>query len=420
MLQFCDAVNWLCDLLRCPSVESEAEENMPFGRGVNDCLLKALRLMNTLGFSTKNCEGYCGYGEVGEGELFGILCHLDVVPEGEGWSVPPYGGQTVDGKLFGRGTLDDKGPFVACLYAAAKLLETKKPTKRLRFILGCDEESGWKCMEKYLATEEIPASGFSPDADFPVINCEKGIVYHTLTLPLPEGVEITAGLRPNMVPDKAEATVPAEKSSLLPYGKKDGDKIRISAFGKAAHGSHPEKGENALVKLLSILGAEYNELKTLADIFGCSDGSTVGLNLSDDKSGDLSWNLGTARTDNGNFIMELDIRYPVSFNRDFVTDKLKKLPCEVEQGFYHDPLYVPEDNPLVKKLIAAYDKVTGEHARPISIGGGTYARALPLGVAFGPCFGDAPIHEVDEYISLEHFRTLIDIYTEAIDSLCFR
>jgi len=137
------AIKWLTDILKFDSVETEAKENAPFGQGVADCLDYALSLLSSLGFSVKNIEGYCGYGEIGKGELFGILCHLDVVPASGKWTYPPFGAELHNNKIYARGALDNKGPFVCALYAVMRLIkEGKTPSRRIRFILGCDEESG--------------------------------------------------------------------------------------------------------------------------------------------------------------------------------------------------------------------------------------------------------------------------------------
>lgn len=432
MLDYDGAVNALQKIISVKSVEEPPLPDAPFGAGVAECLELSLDMLGSSGFKTKNCDGFCGWGEIGEGGLFGILCHLDVVPEGGGWSVPPYSGKIVDGKLYGRGALDDKGPFIAALYAVKALLgEGLKPKKRLRFILGCDEESGWKCIEHYLKTEELPREGFSPDADFPVINCEKGIVYHTITVSADGRIlAFSGGLRANMVPQEAGCTLrydaaierEAVKNGLYVFS--DGKTLILKAAGVSAHGSHPEKGDNALIKLLKTLAPFFPELNEIYSAFENYGGEGVNLKISDEKSGFLTLNLGTASVKEGKIIFELDVRYPVSFTRDYITEALKKaLKAEVTQGFYHDPLYVDPSHPLVQTLLSAYNDEFPEQApaTPVSIGGGTYARALPLGVAFGPAFpfSASTIHEKDEHIVLDEFYKMMNIYYRAIKKLCF-
>lgn len=429
---FDDAIRWLQELLRIKSVEEEALPGCPFGQGVADSLEYSLNLMQKIGFRTKNLDGYCGVADIGFGDMFGILVHLDVVPEGSLWSFPPYGAELHDGKIYARGATDDKGPFIAALYAVVKLLqEGFSPKKQIRFILGCDEESGWKCIEHYNKIEKMPEVGISPDGDFPVINCEKGIVYHRLSFPLPEHIyEIYGGQRANMVPDEAfcrikySDSIAARSKAAGIEAVRNGDTLLLKAEGLSAHGSHPEKGDSALYKLFFALSEEFPVFGKLHEAFSDDNGESIGLALSDEKSGNLTLNLGTCKILDGNIVCELDIRHPISYNKEEITAILQRqLPCKVEQGFFHYPLYVEPGHPLVQTLLKAYDEATEAKipSKPISIGGGTYARALKTGVAFGPMLPGmvSTMHEKDEYISLDHFEKLIKIYYKAIKELCF-
>lgn len=429
MTDFNTAKQWLIKLLQFPTVEQTAIENMPFGKPLYDCLKYSLSLLEQNGFTTKNLEGYCGYGEIGQGELFGILCHLDVVPVGDNWTYPPFSATEANNRIYARGALDDKSPFIGCLYAIIRLLEEGyHPTKRIRFILGCDEESGWTCMDRYTKTEEMPVMGISPDGDFPVINCEKGIVYHKIIVPLPKGIiKLSGGERANMVPDSAVCLLENSKETIeylnkinYPYEVENGA-IKVVTKGKSAHGSHPENGDNAIIKMLKILSF-LPQMEVMYEAFYLSDGRGVNLNLSDSQSGNLTLNLGTVQTNNNELTFELDIRHPITFTKDEITAIIQKaLPFTVIQGFFHLPLYVDKDHFLVKTLLEAYNSVMKTNLKPLTIGGGTYARVLPLGVAFGPSFPDseASIHCVDEYIDLTEWKNSIEIYYTALKNLCF-
>ncbi|MCL2630119.1 MAG: Sapep family Mn(2+)-dependent dipeptidase [Firmicutes bacterium] len=389
-------------------------EGMPFGEGNATALNFTLDLLKGFGFKTKNIDNYCGWAEIGEGELFGVLAHLDTVPAGVGWTYPPFGAEIHNGRIYARGAEDDKGPLVAVIYAVARILAGgKKPKMRLRFILGCNEESGWKCMDRYKETEEMPQLGFSPDSDFPVINCEKGVLRHKISFPLPPEIrDISGGEQANIVPDYATATLKCGKT--------------IEARGKSAHGSRPKEGENAIIKLLSSLISEEKaeNLTKLHSALKNSDGEGVNLKLSDSKSGALTINLGVISAENGTITIKTDIRYPVSFKKEEITARLAEaLPfCTVSEGAHNPPLYVPPNHPLVLGLLSAYSEVTGDTAStPLAIGGATYARVLPLGVSFGPVFPSEPstVHAKDENISLGNFKKLQEIYQKALEKLCF-
>lgn len=426
------AIISLSEIIKIDSVKSDPLPRAPFGKGPRIALDFALGLLNSLGFRTHDGDGYYGYGEVGNADLplFGILAHLDVVPVSPNWKHNPFGSEIENGYLYGRGTLDDKGPAIAAIYAVAQLLhEGYVPKKRIRIILGCDEESGWRCMERYCQVEEMPVEGFSPDADFPVINCEKGLVCHAVRVARPKGVSITAGTRSNIVPDTATATAPYDpiiedkaKELGLEYIVNDG-KLTVNTTGVSAHGSTPELGVNAISKVLTALGAKYELFESVSRALSPTDGSGVNLAVSDDKSGSLTLNLGIAETSDDAITFTVDIRHPISVTRDDVTAAISKaMPyAQVERLNYHDPLYVDKNDPLVKTLLDVYNEFTGEHAEPLTIGGGTYAKMLPKGVAYGPVFpGEvALIHGDDECISLSSYEKLIAIYKEAVKRLCF-
>jgi len=229
--------------LQINTIKSPAKEGMPFGEGNAICLNYVLDLCRQMGFETQNFDNYAGHADYGDGdEVFGVLGHLDVVPVSPtGWVVPPFSGEIKDGCLYGRGVLDNKGPMIACLYAIKQLKdEGFKPSKKIRIIFGCDEESGWKCMDYYASKIKMPDEGFSPDGDFPVINVEKGLVHFEINAgKLPDGVEVSGGQRPNIVLDECHAKLP--------------DGSEVVEYGKASHGSLPECGDNAGWKLFTKL-----------------------------------------------------------------------------------------------------------------------------------------------------------------------
>lgn len=425
----------LLSLLSVDSVQGEPLPGAPFGAGTKEALNRFLSLAASFGMRVKDLDGYCGYAEIGEGELLGIPFHLDTVPFGSDWSKSPLGEiaeEEGNAVIYGRGTEDDKGPAVAVLYALKSLLdEGRTPRRRIRLIAGLNEESGWKCIEHYLEREEIPALAFSPDADFPVINCEKGVCHLALTLPLPDEVAFfRGGERVNMVADRSEMEVKTLSDASFSKCLKGGIKVkfvedgyRLFAEGVSAHGSTPEKGENAILKILYAVKSSSEFLADLYDALHATDGSGLGIALSDEKSGALTMNVGRAETRDGKITFSLDIRYPVTYREEEILSRIKDaLPqAELSVSGRHNPLYVDPDSELVASLLAAYNEVTGEKRTAISIGGATYARAFPNAVAFGPVFPgeESRIHQKDESIRVDAFVKCAEIYRAALEKLAF-
>ena len=428
--------------------EENITEKDPFGSNVTAALTSFLENAEKMGFKTGNVDNYAGYVDLGDkGELVGILAHLDVVPEGkhELWDVPPYSATIIDGKLYGRGSADDKGPAFAALYAMKALRDSGMELKcRFRLIVGLDEESGGRCIARYLKTEEHPACSFSPDANFPLINAEKGILrgYIEKTfLPAAEtpGLRlksIKGGSRYNVVPDEAEA---------LFYGQISADEVSwlreipnitvtltdngtsIRAEGLSAHAMEPQRGKNAVSLLLKTI-ASLNWGGTVlrgwiefaAEKFADYYGEALNIATEDEMSGVLTCNLGIIDCSEDKCKISLDIRYPVTKKGEDVISTLNETLKEGGACFTVEkdkkPLFVTPDAPLVKKLLTAYNNITGENGVPESIGGGTYCRYVDNAVSFGPLFpGEIELaHQPNENIPLENLRKITYIYTEAL------
>ncbi len=111
-------------------------------------------------------------------EVIGLPLHIDVVPAGEGWRFPAFGGVIEDGTLYARGVQDDKGPIIQMLYAVWALKQLGVPLRRsIRLIVASQEETGkWDDIEMYLEKEQAPDFSIVSDADFPIVNGEKGMV----------------------------------------------------------------------------------------------------------------------------------------------------------------------------------------------------------------------------------------------------
>lgn len=443
------------ELISIPSVKSQPQPGRPFGEGVGKALEYALDLASKLGFRVKNLDGYAGYAEFGEGdETVAILAHLDVVPPGDGWTYPPYSAEIHDGKIYGRGAIDDKGPAIAALYAMKAVMDSGIPlSKKVRLIFGTDEESGWEDMDYYFKHEPMPDLGLTPDANYPVIHAEKGIVHLSLVKEFSEEDQVVSGIkrieggsRPNMVPDLCRCVFDAncgEKplihmKSFQEYSgyqfktdlSREGE-IAVEAVGVSAHASTPDKGKNAAAQMLAYLatlGLGNSELEkfvlTLNDKIGSdTTGRNLGIDFKDDVSGSLTLNLGILEIDRSRGRAVIDIRYPVKYTQAQVIEGIKKAlegtGIEIEVGHSQDPLYVPKDHFLVQTLMEVYEEETGQKLEPLAIGGGTYARALKVGVAFGAVFPGNPelAHQKDEYIDIEDLMLNAKIYAKAIARL---
>ncbi len=408
-------------LIQIPSVTGQAAEvDAPYGKAVKDALVYVLDLCDRLGFKTKNCDNKIGYAEIGEGEtLIGILGHLDVVPAGDGWTHNPFDLEIENGMLYGRGVVDDKGPLIASIFAMKDILDSGiKLNKRVRIIFGCQEESGdWDDMAYYLETEEQPSYGFTPDADFPAIYCEKGITGIRLTVEKPSNiVSIKGGLAVNMVPDKAEVT----------FINAEGKEETLTQTGKSAHGSMPQDGENAISTLMLKLSEQIdNELISFyKEKIGMSiHGELVGCNLKDEASGEITINVGKIGVCEDKVQMDLDVRYPISFTSEIVEEAFIKgvKPYNVEVTVRNDtrPVYMDKNGEVMQKLMNAYEAKTGDKSEPLVIGGGTYARAMPNIIAFGPLLPgrEATEHQKNECIPVSDLNLCREIYALAIKNL---
>lgn len=416
--------------LQIPSVQGEPEDGAPYGIHVRRSLDHVLAAAESLGFPTVNVDGHLGWCEYGEGEeMVAVLGHLDVVPAGDGWSLDPWGGEIRDGRIWGRGTMDDKGPSIAALFALAALRDSGLPIKRrIRLLFGCNEETGSADVKYYLAKGgEVPKMGFTPDGEYPVINGEKGIINVTFSREYHQNgdlklLSIHGGTAPNVVPAAACAKLGCSGELAERIARLRAPKIRftatdygvfVEAEGVSAHGSTPGLGENAIGRLVLALdtlpfeGEAADVIHFLAETLGMeTDGASAGIALHDAVSGGLTLNWGTLDADDKKLTMKINYRYPVTmeyadcapaFNEKFA-----------EAGFIMDAeahkakLYISEDSELVKTLLKVYTEHTGLEGTPKCIGGGTYAKTLPNILAFGPIFPGDEVreHKPDEFIEI--------------------
>lgn len=451
-----EIIEEVCNIIKIPSVNEESkDENKPFGENVNKALEHFLELGEKLGFRTKNVDGYCGYVEFGEGkEMLGIIGHLDVVPVGDGWSYLPFDPVIADGKLYGRGSTDDKGPVIAALYAMKAVKELCKVNKRVRLIVGLNEENDWKCIEHYKKVEEMPTLGFSPDADFPCIYAEKGLLSVYISKKIEENEEIqiesidTKNNAINVVPKYCSVTLKiSEKTSVskikediiniskkhnfeISVTEENDNKLKVESFGKAAHAAHPELGINAISRLIVVLNEVFKKnnisfsfVKLIKEKINLeTNGKSLGIDVKDEM-GELTLNVAKLYIEENKIVLGANLRVPVKTNIDDIENKIKEVLKQnnaiIEFKDRRDSLYIPKENELVQKLCKIYNDYYGKNEEPLAIGGATYARAFKNCVSFGAMMPNEEdmCHKADEYIKVDYLIDACKIYAKAIYEL---
>ncbi|MCH4890123.1 M20 family metallopeptidase [Acidaminobacter sp. JC074] len=398
------------------AIRSVLDENdgFAYGKSIDDALNYILDLAGAYGFNTSNLDGQVGIIEYGDSDkAVGVLAHCDVVPEGSGWLTDPFVLTEIDGKLYGRGSIDDKGPIIACLHALKEIKDQEiKLDRKIQIIIGTDEETLWRGISRFTDSEKMPELGFTPDGSFPLIHAEKGILDFDISFDLPldergNPIEISGGMSRNSVPDTCSLIVDGQNHTYK---------------GQSCHAMQPEKGENAICKALMDLSKKINHpsLQTFSDLIGLDYyGKKAGCDFEDDISGKLTFNLGKISVNKEKMHMNINVRYPVTSEPSLVLERFESVFSDYGYDLidHLEPLYVDKDHAIVTSLMETYQEHTGDYkSKPMVIGGGTYARVMKNMVSFGPVYPDQEelAHEANEYIEKEKLFKLVDIYKDAM------
>lgn len=426
-------------LVAVDSVAGEPKPGAPYGEGPARALKLGLKIAGELGMDTVNCEDRIGYASIGSGEKYlATITHVDVVPAA-GWAEDPFAMREREGYIIGRGVLDDKGPSVLCLYALKFLKDSGMELRySVRAMLGTDEECGMSDVKYYLDNYPAPVFCFSPDANFPLCNGEKGS-YHGRIISnydLGNVVKIEGGLASNAVPDLAQAWVKAaglKATERVEVEELDG-LTHLTAHGIGGHAASPEDTINAIGVLVDyildnkIANAQEEKYFSLLRLLHSSfDGSALGLAADDGLFKPLTIIGGVIGVEDGRIFQSIDSRYPTNTSGENIAARIRELAGEtatVTVDADKEPFYMSLDNPAVQACINAYNEVTNEQAQPFTIGGGTYARMFPNAVSFGPEHDDrpqpdfaGPIHGVDEAASKADFLEALKVYILALIDL---
>ena len=428
-------------LVAVPSVEGPAAPGAPFGPGPRAALDEALAIADELGLTPGEGEGHIGWADVPGAEkeqYLATITHLDVVPEGNGWDADPFTLRVRDGWLLGRGVADDKGPSVLCLYALKFLKDEAGPLRYpVRALLGCNEETNMQDVAWYNAHEKPPVFCFTPDAEFPLCNGEKGQFEADLLSPVLNGdiLDFEGGMARNAVPDRASALIRAELAALPAAEgitlEREAGGVRVRGWGKSGHAAMPQGTVNAIGLVVDYLlangignEAERAFLQLLHKLHSAWDGTGLGIQADDGLFDPLTVVGGVICMENGALRQTVDCRFPTSTNGEVLEAALRKAAGDagtVCMDHVNEPFYIGVDAAPIQALMAAYCQVTGEEAKPFTMGGGTYARHFPLAVSFGPEDQNAvlpdfagPMHGANEGANFEHLLAALKIYILAL------
>lgn len=430
----------LARLVKIPSISGEREGKYPFGAECGRVLEEFLTLCEENGFKGTNYDYYAGsadFSEEGEPEL-GILAHLDVVPVTEkDWSFPPFEVTEKDGRLYGRGCMDDKGAVIASLFAMKAVRECGYTLKKnVRLIAGCAEETGSDDIKEYMKRAKMPKAVFTPDAEYPIISTEKGMIRFEFgeSFDCSQIESLSGGTVVNAVPSEVSAVLKGDIRLHEEEGiehRFENGKTFIHCKGKSAHASTPEHGINAFTKLFEYLlkanieGTDRKMLESLLGLFpdGETDAKSLGLDVTDE-SGGTTCVFSVLDYKDGKLCCKADMRFPVSLTKAEAEKKIgeaaERNGLKLISSVGSEPHRADKNSDFVIALLKVYSETTGKEGYCKSIGGGTYVHNIEGGVAFGMEIEgeDNNIHGADEWIGSDNLVTSAEIFAKAIIEYC--
>ena len=387
-------------LIAIPTIRGEQAPHAPFGPGVRKGMDQLIDIAEREGLAWKDLDGYALHIEYGEGPLFGILCHIDTVgiEKPDQWKTDPFQ-LTVEGDmLYGRGVNDNKGPLLACLYLLIDMKRRDKQTNRkLRLIIGGAEETTWEGIRRYFDQEEMPEWAISPDGNFPIVNCEKGVRYYRIC-----GMEKSQSI---------ESIESADNRKLVCNQTLVKDRQGIRTYkGIEAPSRHPDRGVNSILLMCQSYEAPLEVFQAIQDFDGLVS-----------KMEGYSTNFSTFSYHNGEWILELNLMWESDADPgelDQMVAQVFHAELEVLQES-KARLYVSPEDPFLDLCRQAYREVTGREAKLLTKGGASYARVLKKGIAFGPCWpGEVSNqHSPNEQQSLSGLFRAMEVYHRLIEKI---
>ncbi len=414
----------LASLIACESVLGNPEDNAPFGQGVKKALNTFLQIASNMGFETINYDNYAGEVVIGSGKEFGIIGHLDVVAVGPNWDTYPFTLTERDGFLYGRGVNDDIGPTLLQLYVIKDLVDSGvKFNKKIRLILGCNEESYWKDIDYLKEHTTLPEDGYSPDGTFPTSYSEKGMVCSTFYIPKMKRFSgITSGSKKavNIVCDYASVVANSDainKDLIKELGlvlNEDGK--TIESFGLAAHGSTPRKGKNAIKPLFEYCIKMGEDDKDLIEAYELIFMDKYHMFDIKNEQGALTINAGIIQEEGDEIVIICDTRVPPPLKTSILNEIFDKTKLKYTLNCNQQPHMVDKNSWIIKTLLSAYNSIMNENAKAKAMSGCSFARVFKNGCTFGPEFigEDSKIHQANERVEISKLKQKYKIYYNAI------